>query len=111
MNLLGLQATYPHSRTWWNHACESRLDYIPHGGPNLEIVLQDVHEGLGHLMPCDHALVCATVQTTKVLKLPRKRHYTKCGKWQVNLQPLWMHARSCTKTLKPDSKKGVLDFV
>ena len=86
MNLFGLQATSPASRTWWNHACESRIDYILRGGPRLEFISQHVHEWIGHLLPCDHALVCATVQTTKVLKLPRRRQFNRCGKWQVNLQ-------------------------
>ena len=74
------------SRTWWNHACESRIEYILHGGPRLEFISQHVHEWIGRLLPCDHALVCATVQTTKTIKLPRRRQFTRCGKWQVNLQ-------------------------
>ena len=86
MNLFGLQATSPTSRTWWNHACVSQTDYILHGGIRLEFRTQHVREWIGHLLPCDHALVCATVQATKVLKLPRRGQCTKCGEWQVNLQ-------------------------
>ena len=45
---------------------------------------QDTKEYMGHLIKADHALVSATVRTLRVAKMPRRRHFTKCGKWCVN---------------------------
>ena len=84
LSQLGLNATRPQSRTWWNFQSSRKLDFILHGGPRAEFLTQDTKEYMGHLIQTDHALVSATVRALRVAKLPRRRRFTKCGKWCVN---------------------------
>ena len=83
MAQLGLESTRPVSRTWWNYHRSRELDFILHGAW-AEFLSQDTKEYMGHLLGADHALVSATVRTLRVAKLPRRRRFTKCGKWCVN---------------------------
>ena len=46
---------------------------------------QGVHEHISHLLGVDHALVFATIATTKVVKRHRRKRPSRCGKWSVRL--------------------------
>ena len=78
-----LEFTVPSSCTWWNMLNPGRL--ITFSGPRAQAVVQGVQEQVAHLLGVDHALVFATVTTTKIVKHHRRKRPSKCGKWAVRL--------------------------
>ena len=54
------------------------------------------------LIGADHAVVHATVRTTRITKMPRHRHFTKCGKWAVNVTKLLEECIACPKPGKQE---------
>ena len=84
MEQFGLIRSNPLERTWWNFQSSGKLDYVLQAGSRRSFLTQSVDEPIGRLLRTDHALVSATIRSLRVMKLPRKRRYSKCAKWQVN---------------------------